>query len=592
VFVSGEPAYEMGSAFVNLELPVSEHATLYSFGGYSRLDGTSFNFFRRAGQDETVRALWPDGYLPLQDIELQNYSGAVGARGDGFAGIKWDLSSVYGASVDDLGYDDSNNVSLGAASPRSFDRGGSRFRQSTTNLDLTREFDVNAASPLKVAFGLEFRRETYELVAGDAPSYTNGNVPILDGPNAGRPAPVGGQPSGGLSPAEALSVSRHSKAAYTEVEQELFGRWLLSGAMRTENYSDFGDTTDYKAATRFRLIDSLSLRGSFGTGFRAPNLAQSYNSSSNISFVNGAPLRIRQIAVNDPVAPLVGASALKPETSRNVSLGVVFDVPEFTASLDVYRIRVADRIALSSNFQSTALTNLLAANGFPGIAAVSYETNAVDTTTKGVDLTVSYAHDFGAPGRLNATLAANYNKTEFDRIAGTPATLLPFGITAPLFDLTQQVRFTNSLPKDKVSLNLNWKYRAFTTSLTATRYGEVAQVSLTARTPAQVAALIPGYDVKLVSSAPGSANSDIIQYFGADIVTDLDFAYDFNDHVTVAAGASNLFDKYPDKQIASTVASVAAGTNGADNTGTLPYAYIAPYGFSGRFLYVKGVFRF
>ena len=592
VFVSGEPAYEMGSAFVNLELPVSEHATLYSFGGYSRLDGTSFNFFRRAGQDETVRALWPDGYLPLQDIELQNVSAAAGIRGDGLAGLHWDFSSVYGASIDDLGYDDSNNVSFGTASPLSFDRGGSRFKQWTTNLDLSRGFDLGASSPLNVAFGLEYRKEFYKLVAGDPFSYTNGGVPILDGPNAGRPAPVGGQPSGGLSPAEALSVNRDSKAAYAEVEQELFGRLLLSGAVRTENYSDFGDTTDYKAAARIQVVDSVALRGSFGTGFRAPNLAQSYNTSSGISFVNGAPLKIRQIGVNDLIAPLVGASALKPETSKNLSLGVVFNTHALTATLDVYRIEVQDRIALSSNFQSTALTNLLAANGFPGIAAVSYETNAVDTTTKGVDLTMTYAHDFGSVGRLNATLAGNYNESDFDRIAGTPAALAGLGITAPLFDLTQQVRFTNSMPKDKVSLNLSWTYSRFTVSLTNTRYGEVAQVSLTGRTPAQVAALIPGYDVKLVPTAAGSANSDIIQYFGADIVTDLDVKFQLNEKITLSAGSSNLFDQYPDKQIASTAASVAAGTNGADNTGTLPYAYIAPYGFSGRFYYLKSVFKF
>lgn len=591
IWVFGEPTYENASIFFNAEVPLSEAVELYSFGGYNKLDGIAYNFFRRAGQDETVRAIHPDGFLPLQDIEMQNFSTAIGVRGDDLAGFGWDLSSVYGGSIDDLGYDNSNNVSMGLSSPLSFDRGGSRFKQWTTNLDVRRSFEVGFSSPLNLAFGLEYRKEYYKLVAGDPNSYLNGGVPILDGPNAGRPAPVGGQPSGGLTPADAISENRNSAAAYVEVEQKFFDRWLLSAALRGEDYSDFGSTTDYKIATRFEIIDGLALRGSYGTGFRAPNLAQSYTNSTQISFVNGAPLRIRQIAVDDPIASLVGASALQPEESKNLSVGLVFDTTDFTATLDVYRIEIENRIALSSNFQNTALTNLLATRGYPDIAAVSYETNAVDTTTEGVDLTLTYQHDLGSAGRLSATLAGNYNTTDFDRIAGTPAPLAALGITTPLFDLSQQVRFTDSMPKDKVSLNLTWTLHDLRVGVTATRYGEVAQVALTGRTPAQVAALIPGYDVELVPIT-GSQNVDIIQRFSADIVTDLDVSYDFGDRVTASLGVSNVFDEFPEKQIASTAATVAAGTNGADNNGIFPYAYIAPYGTSGRFVYLKSVFKF
>ncbi len=591
VWVFGEPDYENASVFYNAEIPLSEAATFYSFGGYNKLDGTAFNFFRRAGQDETVRALHPDGYLPLQDIRMQNFSAAAGARGDDLLGFGWDFSSVYGGSIDDLGYDNSNTVSMGLDSPQSFDRGGSRFKQWTTNLDLRRGFDLGLRSPLNLAFGLEYRKEYYKLVAGDADSYRNGGMPVLDGPNAGRPGPVGGQPSGGLTPEDALSKDRDSVAAYVEIEQEFFDRLLLSAALRGEDYSDFGSTSNFKFAARFELTDGLALRGSYGTGFRAPNLAQSYTNSTLISFVNGAPLRIRQIAVDDPIAALVGASPLKPEESENVSLGLVYSAGSFNATLDVYRIEIEDRIALSSNFQNTALTDLLAANGYPQIGAVSYETNAVDTTTEGVDLTVTYRHDLGAAGSLSATLAGNYNSTEFDRIAGTPAPLAALGITTPLFDLSQQVRFTDSMPKDKISLNLGWSLDNLRVSVTATRYGEVSQVALTNRTPAQVAALIPGYDVKLVPVA-GSQNLDIVQTFKSDIVTDLDVSYDFGDSVTASLGISNVFDEFPEKQIASTPASVAAGTNGADNNGIFPYAYIAPYGVSGRFVYLKTVFKF
>jgi iron complex outermembrane receptor protein len=334
------------------------------------------------------------------------------------------------------------------------------------------------------------------------------------------------------------------------------------------------------------------VRGSYGSGFRAPALAQSYFNQTNIVFVNGAPLRTRVVSVNDPVAPLIGASSLRPEKSKNLSLGTVVDFHGLTASFDYYKIAIDNRLAASSIFQSTGLTNLLAANGFPGLGGVSYVTNAVDTTTRGFDITARYRQDLGDWGNLATTLGVNRNRTRFDRIAGTPPALAAVGITTPLFDLTQQVRFKNSTPSDKISLNLNWTFDRFTIGLTNTRYGKVSQMAATNRTPAQVAALIQGYDVRLVPSAPGSANSDIIQSFGADIVTDLEASYRLSDRLTLSAGASNLFDKYPDKVLATTAATVAAGTSGSDNVGTLPYAIIAPYGFNGRFLYAKIGYKF
>ena len=116
-------------------------------------------------------------------------------------------------------------------------------------------------------------------------------------------------------------------------------------------------------------------------------------------------------------------------------------------------------------------------------------------------------------------------------------------------------------------------------------------MALTNRTEAQIAALTPGYKVKKVPIT-GSANSDLIQYYRADIVVDIEAGYDLTEDFTLSAGVSNLFDKYPEKQIASTAASVAEGTNGADNNGTFPYAYIAPYGVNGRAFHVKATYRF
>jgi iron complex outermembrane receptor protein len=578
--------------FYNFVAEAPGNVELYSFGGYNRIDGDIQYLFRRAGQDETVRALYPDGYSPGLETRIENFSTAIGMRGSDLLGFGWDLSSVYGVSTQDLTYVNSVNVSLGAASPTSFYRNGSDFYQWTSNLDLTREIPVGDSSPLKLAFGLEHREETYRLFSGSPDGYRNGGVPILDGPNAGRPAVVGAQPGPSNGPDDRASLSRHSYALYGEVEKDLFDRMLISGAVRHEHYSDFGDTTNFKVASRLGLIGTWALRGSYNTGFRAPALAQSGYNASNTLILNGTQAIVRVAAVDTPAARLAGARDLKPETSNNVSAGTVFEVGGLTFTLDAYQIKVRDRIAISSTFQDTRLTNFLAANGQSGFAALSFLTNAVDTKTRGIDLVMNYRHTFGDGSRVTGTLAGNYNKTTFDRIATAPAPIAALGITTPLFDVTQQLRFSDSQPRDKVTLDVNYARGPFTLSVTNTRYGEVSTVAIQNRTPAQVAALIPGFDTRTIASSPGSANSDIIQTFGAKVLTDVELSWQATKALRLSAGAQNLFNVYPDENLASTAASVAAGTNGSDNAGTQPYNAISPFGFNGRSVFVRAGLNF
>lgn len=592
VFQQGDQPSRNYQLFYNLVAPMGGGAELYSFGGYNRLNGDIRYLFRRAGQDETVRALYPDGYSPGLATRFENVSTALGLRGDDMAGFAWDLSTAYGLSTVRTNYVDSVNVTLGAASPSRFYRGGSDFYQWTSNLDFTREIPLGDDQPLRIAFGAEYREEDYRLFSGAPDGYRNGGVLIPDGPNAGRPGPIGSQPGPSNGPDDRASIDRNSVAAYAEVEKQVFERLLLSGAVRHERYSDFGNTTNFKVAGRLGLFGGLALRGSYNTGFRAPALAQSGYNASNTLILNGTQAIVRVAAVDNPAARLAGATDLKPEKSRNVSVGAVFEAQGVTATLDAYRIKVRDRIAISSTFQDTRLTNFLAANGQSGFAALSFLTNAVDTRTQGIDLVVNYRHRFGDGSRFSGTLAGNYNKTRFDRIAGTPAPIAALGITTPLFDLTQQLRFSDSLPRDKVTLDLNYARGPFTLSVTNTRYGKVSTVALLNRTPAQVAALVRGYDVQQVPAASNAANSDIIQRFGAKVLTDVELGWQATPALRLSAGAQNLFDVYPDENIASTIASVAAGTNGSDNAGTQPYNAISPFGFNGRSVFVRAGLAF
>ena len=586
VFRFGDQPYTNTQLFANFVAPASDTVEVYAFGGYNRLEGDIEYFFRRPGQDQTIRAFYPDGFRPQLDSTIENFSAAFGLRGEDLAGFGWDLSTVYGVNTQDLFYDNSANVTLGLDSPTRFYRLGADFYQWTSNLDLTRDIFIGGGSPIQLAFGAEYREEDYRLFSGDIDGFRNGGVPILDGPSAGRPAPIGAQPGPTAGPDDRSSIGRSSKAVYAEVQKEFFDRLLLQGAIRYENFSDFGDTTNYKAAGRFEIGGGLAVRASYNTAFRAPALAQSGYNASNTLILNGQQAVVRVAAVDSPAAQLAGAQPLRPEKSENISAGVVFESGGFSATVDAYRIDLNDRIAISSTFQDQRITDFLAANGQAGFGAISFITNAVDTTTEGVDVVMNYRHRFADSSQLTATLAGNYNNTDFDRITDTPAPLAALGVTTPLFDLTQQLRFSDSLPRSKVTLDLNYIRGPLSIGVQNTRFGEVSTVALTNRTPAQIDALTPGYDVELVP-VTGSANSDIIQTFGAKILTDIQLGYALTPALRLTAGARNVFDVYPDENIRSSVESVAAGTNGADASGTQPYNAISPFGFNGRTYFVR-----
>tara|TARA_R110002012_G_scaffold147025_1_gene305440 strand:- start:1368 stop:3959 length:2592 start_codon:yes stop_codon:yes gene_type:complete len=588
-FIFGQPKYDNLSVFINSGYVLTEEVELFAFGGYSELSGTNPNFFRRAGQDQTVREIHPDGFIPFQEIDLIDYSFAIGLRGDDFVGFGWEVSSLYGKSKTNLAFSNSNNVSFGTDSPTDFKRGGTRLSQWTTNVDLTRLIDIESDSPLKVAFGAEYRKEYFEAIAGDLLSYQFGGVPIIDGPNAGNVAPAGSQPVPGTSPDEEVDEDRDSVAIYAEVEKEWNDIFLVSLAGRFEDYSDFGSTTDFRLSSRLALSDEINVRASVGSAYRAPALPQQHFQRSEISFAAGVPTATRIVSPNDELASFIGANPLSPEEATTMSFGATYNVDRFSASVDVYEIDLNDRIVLSSQFTSPALTQLLQDNGFGEIRAVTFETNAIDTTTQGIDITLGYRNQL-LKGNLTSTLAAGFVDTEFDRISGTPEALKALGITRELFDLRSQTRLAEGTPNSKITFNLNWQRDQWTVDLTTTRYGEVSQADLSNLSQEQVDVLIDGFDTTVIPSTNG--NFDIIETFGEKIVTDLSISYQINEAIRLKVGADNLFDVYPDEQVATTIKNTLAGTRGSDNRGIFPYSYLSPFGVSGRYIYTSVGFSF
>ena len=591
-FRFGSPRYVNQGVFLNADAKVGRGATAYAFGGASELDGDSPAFFRRPAQDETVRGLHPDGFLPVGAFTFRNRSLAAGVRGFTAGGMSWDLSSVAGASLIDNRYGNTNNASLGAASPTEVYRGGTRFTQWTTNLDVTRSFALGDRAPLRAAAGVEHRREYYRIVPGEPASYEGGGAAVLDGPNRGRPAPVGVQPSSGYRAGDATRQQRSNNAAYVDLEREMTARWLLSAAARYEDYSDFGSTATYKVATRVQLPAGLAVRGSLNSGFRAPHLAQSWFGNSSGTIVNGALATLQLLPVSAPAARVLGAAPLRPERSVNQSVGLIADRGALSLTLDAFRIRVADRIALSSTFTGAAVTTLLANAGYPGIVSATFLTNAVDTDTRGAELTARWRRPLGRAGLVTTTLGAMYNASTFDRVARAPRELTALGITTPLFDVAQQVRFTTSQPRDKVVLGVDWTWRRLALNVTNIRYGQYEALQFTSLTPERAAVVARGFRSRTVPTDPASANVQVIQQFDPRTLTDVEAAVRVRGGATLSVGVNNLFDVYPTRNFPSTAASVAAGTNGADNFGTLPYNYASPHDWNGRFLVTKLRFGF
>lgn len=588
----GDPRSNEKGLFFNADTPFADGLQAYAFGGITLRHTEGAGTFRRAGDDRTVRAIWPNGFLPVIQSEVKDYSLGAGVKGK-VGDWQWDLSSVYGAN--ELAYTvaESNNVTLGTASPKSFYAGELVFKQSTTNLDLTNQFDVGLRNRLKVALGAEYRYEQYRIGAGAPDSYRDGGVRILDGPNAGALGAPGAQVFSGFRPTDAGNHTRNSKAVYADFENQVTDRWLVSVAGRFEDYSDFGKRGTGKLATRFEIAQPVAVRGSISTGFRAPHLAQQWFSSTATNFISGVPFENKTFPVTDPVARALGASRLKPETSVNKSIGVTWQpVEAFSASVDLYLITIDDRIVLSSNFTTPAVATFLTSQGLFGTTGGRYFTNAVDTRTRGLDANVRYTLRLQSAGKLTFTGGLNLNDTEVKKIKPTPPQLAAIGVTTPLFDLTERVRMENGNPSDVFNVAVRYDLNRWSFLLRNIRYGEYDYVHFASATPATIAALAPGNEIYLRPTDPVSANSQIVQRYGAKWATDLDATFRFSRQLSFSIGANNVFNVYPDKTLASRIAN-GAPVLGNDNAGSAPYLLnAAPMGINGAFYYGKVSWKF
>jgi iron complex outermembrane receptor protein len=553
---TGEPELEQLSLFANAGYNLANGAELYGWASFQDRETISAGFARLPNDARNVIQIYPNGFLPKINPTTTDYSALGGMRFD-VAGWEADASLGYGSNKMEFQIIDTLNRSLGPASKTSFDAGGFEHSQLVANLGFVKGFAIEGlASDLNVAWGAEARQETYEITAGEPDSYRNGGVLLP----SGAATASGSQVFPGFRPANELEEDRTAIGVYLDLEANVTDALLVSGAVRGESYSDFGETLTGKLAARYDFNDAFALRGSVQNGFRAPSLQQQFFTATSTNFVGGVPFDVTTFRVDNPVAKALGAEDLDAENSINFAVGAVFQAGAFNLTVDGYRIDVSDRIVLSENLgtgpatdaPSNAVRAYLLAQGFPG-ASGRFFINGVDTETTGVDVIANYAFPETSFGSLNATLGANFNTTEVTKIPAIPqlSALTP----APtLFGRINVLTFEEGAPKDKFTGQLNWENGPLAATFRAVRYGEVLVPQSTA---AQDYTLSP------------------------KTLIDLEARYTWNDLVTLSVGADNLLDEYPD-----------AAPRGLNSTGNTPFSTYSPFGYSGRFVYTRATVNF
>jgi len=603
--ILGDPLIEAGRIFVNAGIPLAGEDELYLFGNWGRTNtAIDFNYrqpvtvtgpnrygtgtasygyasgvyetlyldrlangnYSATGRTFNYSSVFPSGFTPRFIGTVRDLSAVGGYRGRADWGLRYDLSLSYGQSRVDYEMNNTVNPSLGPVSPTSFYLGRLEQRETNVNADFTYPVNLGLASDLTVAFGGEYRNEAYQIGLGDAASYTVGpyafqTVQRANGTTFTVTQQVGANGFPGYGPNATVDNSRNSYAGYLDLEVDVVDGLSISGAIRHEHFSDFGNTTNVKGTARYAFSPAIAIRGAASTGFRAPTPGQSFTTNIATAFVGGNPVETATLPPTSAAAAFFGASPLEPETAVNFSAGAVFTpTPRLTVTVDAYQIKVDDRIGISGNFDITTAAQreqlrLLGVENYASLGRVRYFTNAFDTRTRGIDLVANHTVDTGF-GRFNTVLAGNHNVT---RVTAFNPTIITRERRGDIENLT---------PKWRANLTENWTLDGFGVTARAQYFGKLTSFDLPAN----------GGDLT----------------FGDEWVFDLELSYRVNDRLRLAVGAENIFDAYPDRNFR---AAGGTGLNGTplqnffaftDATVTgARYLGDAPFGFNGGFWYAR-----
>jgi iron complex outermembrane recepter protein len=564
VYAFGSYSKRIASAYENLRVPdrILGSAVL-GVGGTLGAAGTLIPF--------------PNGFNPREGIREDDYSFTGGVKGT--LGIfNYDLSTTYGEDKNLIYTLDSANRSLFIDThftPRDFYDGLFKATEFTANADFSTEFEIGMAKPLNVAFGAEYRRNTYTIGSGDPGSIYK----------------EGGQSYPGFRPSDAGFNTRNNKSLYLDIAAVPVEGLKLDGAVRYESYSDFGDNVIFKGTGRYDFSDAFALRGTVSTGFRAPTLAESYYSATNVSPTSA----FVQLPANSAAAKILGFQNLKPEKSTNFSLGVVIrPTPKLTVTIDAYQVKIRNRILGTGTLYSSGGGNIVIGGvtysaNFPIVqtaiiangnvldptvtqTGVNIFTNGADSRTRGIEGTLSYVSDVG-PGKIVWTLTGNYNETKANNIQLAPTVLTPKtagGVSAPtpipVFDPFTISNLESASPKYKIIGSAFLDFDRLTATLRGTLFGKTSRLN----------------------SPDGGTY--YLEEIGTAFITDVELNYKLTDEVQLSIGANNLFNKRPPSvQLVpgTTTFQLVNGGNVLD----APLNF-SPYGINGGYYYGRVNFKF
>jgi len=548
----GRPENDGFRSVWNAAIGVGDASELYLFGNYAENEHVYRFFYRAPNQAGTLSPIpldptdpgqgnfcWCDtftgGFTPYLEGDITDFSTILGLRGEFAGGMLYDFSANYGNNKIDYLLHNSLNPSWGPESNMEFVT--TPLEEEDVNLNA--DFSMPVADNVNFAFGAEWREETYKLKAGDLQSWAPGpwaGVGQLINPDTGdfyiSPA-IGANGMTGTPPSISGSFDRDNWAIYGDVEWDVSDDLLLQFAARYEDFSDFGETDNYKLAARYHVSDAFTLRGAISTGFRAPTPGQSnlqtivttFDTTSGTQTQEGTVLPTSDLAVS------LGGKALEPEESVNLSIGFTTSPTDrLTLTLDYYQVDVDDRIVKTFNIP---VVN-------PLFSSVSFYTNGLNTETKGVDLVAQYNQDWANGSNTTFNFAWNWNQTK----------VKSQNLVNGLEPVTEGAIFNieNNLPENRINISAIHTHNNWTV-LARTNYYDETIDERNAREPVDSAWLF-----------------------------DFAVTYQVNDNWSVTGGANNVFDEYPNK-IQTRVA------NG------LSYPRRTPMGYDGGSWYVRAQFE-
>ena len=536
----------------------------------------------------------PGGYTPQFGAQLKDASIVIGGRGDITPNLSYDISGSYGRNAVSFLLNNSWNPSNGPDGfvngelQRNFDIGQNVQSETNFNIDMNYTMPVDGlASDLNIAFGGEWRDERFETIVGEKNSWVAGRFAFqnVDGSNTYSdgvtPLPnlsIGAHGFAGFSPEQSGYWGRSNYAVYTDFEADITDSFTAGLAVRYEDFESFGDTTNFKVSGRYRLTDALAVRASYNTGFRAPTPGQENVTKLSTITVDGELQQRGQIPPTNPIAGALGAQALKPEDSKNYSLGMVWDVTgDINVTVDYFNIEIKDRIAATGTIDISSRSAIagvgcpaaLAAGrnlalclqeaGVPGAAdlsSVSFYTNDFSTTTQGVDLVATWNLDFGDMGNGTLNAAWNWTETEVDN-AGQEV------------NRNRVVGLENQNPQNRGVFTYNHFLNDFRFLARLRTYDDWIDSGWSGDTTSRGANGL-GYTINC------GFNTD--NCYSGESVVDLEAAYTWNSNYTFVVGANNAFDQ-----------DAAINQNNLDGTigsGGL-YAGSTPWGTEGAFYYAR-----